>query len=242
MSNGFEVFDVEPGVLRWANAAANTVQKMDTSERRHGRTWFVGVDALPNAADGSVEGVPLAGTWMEQLADHPRFDGWHAAQVSIVYDGYPKRDAEESEAAHRFRVNRDAAHMDGLLPEGPERRRHLREAHAFIVGMPLNAVAASPLVVWPGSHMIMQDAFRNLLEGHAPASWGDLDVTETYQAARRQVFETCDRVEVPLVPGQAVLLHRHLVHGVAPWAGPAVEEGRQVAYFRPLVSELSDWL
>ena len=90
--------------------------------------------------------------------------------------------------------------------------------------------------------MIMQDAFRNLLEGHAPASWGDLDVTETYQAARRQVFETCDRVEVPLVPGQAVLLHRHLVHGVAPWVGPAVEEGRQVAYFRPLVSDLSDWL
>lgn len=209
---------------------------MDTRPRRHGGTWFVGVDALPNGPDGAIDGVPLRGAW-----DLPPLL-MHRAQVSIVYEGYPGRDPDESAAAHRFRRDRDAAHMDGLLPEGPDRRRHLREAHAYILGIPLNDVPASPLVVWPGSHRIMGRAFVAAFDGVPPDRWGDMDVTDTYQAARAEVLATCTRTPVPLRPGGSVLLHRHLIHGVAPWEGPATPEGRAVAYFRPEVAALADWL
>ena len=44
--------------------------------------------------------------------------------------------------------------------------------------------------------------------------------------------------------GGAVLLHRLLIHGVAPWAEGAVAppEGRMVAYFRPVLPSVEDWL
>ena len=232
---GYRLHEADPRVARWAAAALEAVRGLDLSERRHGGTWFVGVDALPNGADGSIGGVPLAGPWT------PWDGAWHRAQVSIVYPGYPGRDADESDAAHRFRRDRSAAHMDGLLPEGPARRRHLREPHGFILGLPLNAVDSAPLVVWPGSHEIMGAAFRARFHRIAPEDWGDEDVTEAYQAARRAVFETCAPVVVRMRPGQAVEMHRHLIHGVAPWEGPAQDDGRIVAYFRPLVPA-GDWL
>jgi len=166
---------------------------------------------------------------------------WHAAQLSVVFPGYPLQDANESDAAHRFRRNRDAAHVDGLLPEGPEKRRHLREPHGFIVGLPLNDVTASPLVVWRGSHVIMRAAFQRAFAGHDPKDWGDLDVTDVYQAARRTVFETCERIPLVATAGQALLLNRHLLHGVAPWNPAIAGDMRMVAYFRPQIS-IADWL
>lgn len=224
---GYEVRGFDPAVARWAAAARDAALLLDTSERRHGGTWFVGVDRLPNATDGSIGGVPLP--FADMATD------WHQAQVSIVYPNYPQQDAGESEAAYLFRLNRDAAHMDGLLPEGPEKRRHLREPHGFILGMALNEATASPLVVWEGSHLIMQAAFIKAFEGVAARSYGDLDVTDIYQEARREVFERCSRLEIPTVVGEAVFLHRHLIHGVARWEGHAPEEGRMIAYFRPLI-------
>lgn len=233
VDQGYDVLPVDAGVSDWAAAAYQAAITLDTSERRHGGTWFVGVDALPNARDGSVGGVPMPFAHMAP--------DWHAAQVSIVYDGYPRRDDDESEAAYRFRVNRAAAHMDGLLPEGPSKRRHLREPHGFIIGMALNDATASPLVVWDGSHHVMGAAFSRIFDGTDPVDFGDLDVTDAYQAARREVFETCRRVEVPTRVGEAVILHRHLIHGVAPWAGDAPKEGRIIAYFRPIAG-YADWL
>lgn len=232
---GYVVYDHDPRVAAWAKAALGAVARLDRSQRRHGQTWFVGVDALPNAEDGSIDGVPLAGPWDVTC------DRWHRAQVSIIYPGYPGRDLGESDAAHRFRRTRDAAHMDGLLPEGPDRRRHLREPHSFILGLPLNDVAASPLVVWPGSHKIMQAHFAARFAQIPPARWGDEDVTLAYQNARRAVFAKCPRVAVRMAPGQAVWMHRHLIHGVAPWTGPADDAGRIVAYFRPQ-GAVADWL
>lgn len=232
---GYTVYDADPRVLAWAQAAHRMASKLDTSERRHGDTWFVGVDALDNAPDGSVDGVPLAGPW--DVAT----DDLHRAQVSIVYPGYPRQDADESDVAHRFRVKRDAAHMDGLLPEGAAKRRHLREPHAYILGVTLNDVAASPLVVWPDSHKIMRAAFVERFAGIAPDLWAEEDVTDAYQTARRRVFETCTRVPVPLRLGQAVLLDRHLIHGVAPWDGGG-DVPRIVAYFRPQCADVADWL
>lgn len=233
VTTGYQQLAFNPAVARWAQAAYDAAMQLDRTARRHGGTWFVGVDALPNAPDGSVNEVLMPFSHMA-----PR---WHAAQVSIVYEGYPKRDACETEAAHHYRLNRDAAHMDGLLPIGPDKRRHLREPHGFIIGMALNTATASPLVVWENSHVVMQAAFAQAFKGHDPESYGDLDVTDIYQAARREVFETCARVEVPTAVGEAVILHRHLIHGVAPWEGDAPKEGRMIAYFRPLIDP-ADWL
>lgn len=238
--DGVAVFAHDRDVVAWADAAYRAgCDVLDgDGARRHGKTWFVGVDALPNAPDGSVAGMPLAGAWLSHVSAPA---AWHNAQLSVIFPGYPRRDADESEAAHRFRRNRDAAHVDGLLPEGPDKRRHLREPHGFIAGLPLNPVTASPLVVWKGSHHIIKAAFAAAFAGHAPDRWGDLDVTATYQAARRTVFERCERVEVAAVPGQVILMDRHVVHGVAPWAARATGDMRMIAYFRPQCS-YADWL
>lgn len=231
---GYQVFAVDRAVVAWAQAAYTAAQCLDTTARRHGGTWFVGVDALPNTADGAVAGVPFPLSSMAQA--------WHAAQVSIVYDGYPRQDSCETDAAHQFRLKRDAAHMDGLLPEGPDKRRHLREPHAFIIGIALNAATASPLVVWEGSHQVMRTAFATMYDGIPPENYGDIDVTQGYQAARKTVFETCRRTRVPTRVGEVVVLHRHLIHGVAAWDGTAPQgEGRMIAYFRPIGS-FADWL
>jgi hypothetical protein len=243
-ASGFRVFDADPATARWAAAAHGRACAVaadpDTraANLRHAATWFVGVDALPNAADGSIEGVPLDGTW-RAVVEAPAT--WHPAQLSIVYPGYPGRDAEESAAAHRYRVQRHAAHVDGLLPEGPRRRRFLREPHAFILGLPLNLSDAAPLMVWPGSHRIMGDALRRAIGAQPP---GSVDVTEAYQEARRAVFARTEAIPLRARPGQAMLLHRHLLHGVAACAAGVdmPPEGRMIAYLRPQMDDAARWL
>ena len=209
-----------------------------------GGTWFVGVDVLPNGPDGSLGGVPLKGAVIDALAPLPAL---HRAQLSITYPGYPRPREGESEAAFRYRQRRDAAHVDGVTADGPEKRRRITEPHAFILGLPLTQcdAAASPLVVWEGSHEVMRAAFREALASHDPAEWSSVDVTEAYQAARRTVFETCERVPLCARPGEALLLHRLVLHGVAPWAegAKAPAEGRMIAYFRPrMTGGVSAWL
>lgn len=230
-------------LARWAAAAAPVARRVveDSVEVwRSGGTWFVGLDALPNAADGSVGGMelPWKDIGLQPIPLHP-------AQLSVTRAGYPQPDDGEDEKAFRFRVLRDAAHLDGLLPIGPEKRRMVREPHGWILGLPLNTadVGASPLVVWEGSHLVMGQAMRDAFAGHQGVL-ENIDITEAYQAARKQVFATCRRVELPGRPGEAVILHRHLIHGVAPWAEGAKAEapGRMVAYFRPLLGSVADWL
>lgn len=233
---GFTVFEQAPATLKWAQTArAQAIRiaadpQVQAANLRHGETWFVGVDVLPNAVDGSIDGVPLKGPWRTRIAALNNL--WHRAQVSIVYPGYPRQDPDESDANHRYRITRHAAHVDGLLPMGPERRRYLREPHAFIVGLPLNRSDAAPLMIWPGSHRIMGDAFRDCVGAAAPE---EVDLTETYHAARRVVFDQISPEPLQASPGQAIVLHRHLLHGVAPWAegATAPPEGRMIAYFRP---------
>lgn len=245
--DGFAVLEPDARVLAWAGAARPeaTAVLSDPVMRdrwlRHGGTWFVGVDALPNGPDGSIGGVALAGPWEGMFAPVAPL---HRAQLSVTWPGYPRRDADESEAAHRFRLRRNAAHLDGLLAEGPDKRRFLREPHAWILGLPLTDTAACPLVIWAGSQTVIRAAFRRIFAGRAAADWAGIDVTEGYAAARAEVFETCRRVEVPMVPGQAVVMHRLAIHGVAPWKEGVVgpPEGRMVAYFRPLLADPGDWL
>lgn len=212
-------------------------------------TWFVGVNALPNGPDGAVGGGPeLAGAAVDFIRgalgiSDLRLD---RAQVSTVYPGYPKPTEGEAPTAYRYRLRRDAAHVDGLRAEGPARRRHLNEYHAFILGVPLVAVTAdtAPLVIWEGSHEVVRESFRDFFAGTPPASWDDLDITEVYHQTRRRIFERCPRVEITCRPGESYLLHRLALHGIAPWRGDAaaLPEGRMVIYFRPDSGNPESWL
>jgi hypothetical protein len=248
--DGWIRFAAERALADWVSAARPLAEAAlrDPAQRAQGLvcegTWFVGVDALPNDPEGIVSGVPLAGAARDFADDLFGRLPLHRAQVSVIWPGYPRPRAGETAAAFRYRQNRDAAHVDGLLAVGPDRRRMLKEPHAWILGLPLNPVGpgAAPLVVWPGSHRIMARAFAQVFEGQPPDSWADIDVTDIYQAARRQVFETCDRVEVSAQPGEAYLLHRMMLHGVAPWTGPADPAGRMIAYFRPQLDDAALWL
>ncbi|MFM7334315.1 MAG: hypothetical protein ACKO1H_07870 [Tabrizicola sp.] len=210
-----------------------------TETWRCGGTWFVGVDALPNTPDGAINGTPFP--W--GVLPLPR-GPLHRAQLSVIRAGYPQPSAEESPGAFAFRRDRDAAHLDGLLPVGPDRCRMVKEPHAWILGLPLNDTQASPLTVWEGSHEVLRAAFLEVLRPHPPSLWGDIDITDAYQQARRDVFATCRRIELPARPGEATLLHRLTLHGVARWKADdtAPPEGRMIAYFRPQLATVHEWL
>ncbi|MBS0564715.1 MAG: phytanoyl-CoA dioxygenase family protein [Proteobacteria bacterium] len=246
---GWRLFAAEPATLGWAAAAlraARTALERPGGDWRCGGTWFVGVDALDNGRDGSVAGVPLAGRAVAEALGRHGPQVWHRAQLSAVRPGYPRPSDGESPAAFDFRLRRDAAHVDGLIAEGADKRRFVREPHAFILGIALNdsGPGASPLAVWEGSHLPMRAAFRDALAGTAPADLGRTDVTDAYQAARRRVLAECPRRLVPMKAGEAVLIDRHLLHGVSPWetGAEAPPEGRIIAYFRPQLADVAAWL
>ena len=251
---GWEFFPFDEALAEWVENVASEALRcagdpdLQRQWLRHGRTWFAGVNLLPNDAAGCVgNSGPMPGRAVEVAEAVCGKLPWDAGQVSVVYPGYPKRDASESEANHRYRCRRDAAHVDGLLPEGPQRRRFIRETHAFILGVPFTdcGPGASPMVVWEGSHEIIRGALRDALSGHDPESWPDVDVTDAYHAARKQVFSTCRRVEVPAIPGETYLVHRLSLHGVVPWTNKTAtsSEGRGILYFRPeLPGTVADWL
>lgn len=231
-----------PAVAAWSAAARQAaLDHLGTTQEtwRCGGTWFVGVDALPNSPDGAIADTPFP--WQAlPLAPEPL----HRAQLSVIRPGYPQPSVEETAAAFAFRRDRDAAHLDGLLPVGPEKRRMVKEPHAWILGLPLNETSASPLTVWEGSHEILRAAILRALVNHAPETWGDIDITEPYQQARREIFATCPRIELPVRPGEATLLHRLTLHGVAAWKAQdrAPPEGRMIAYLRPQLASVHQWL
>lgn len=239
---GWSLVGPHPAIRAWADAArAAALDTLATSPDpwRCGGTWFVGVDALPNAPDGSIHGTAFP--WHAlPLPPEPL----HRAQLSVIRPGYPQPSPDESPAAFAFRRDRDAAHLDGLLPIGPEKARMVKEPHGWILGLPLNDTTAAPLTVWEGSHEILRAALIAALAPHPAETWGNIDITTPYQTARRQVFATCRRITLPARPGQATLLHRLTLHGVAPWQSTdtAPAEGRMIAYLRPLLPDVESWL
>lgn len=233
----------DPALARWAAAARPVACKAiaETFEPwRCGGTWLVGLDALPNAPDGSIAGVPLP--W-EVLGLRP--EPLHPAQLSTIRPGYPQPSDSETPSAFAFRRNRGAAHLDGLIADAHGRRR-IAEPHGWILGLPLTdcSADAAPLTIWEGSHAILRAALLAALAPHPPESWGGVDITDAYAAARRQCFDTCRRIDVAAQPGAAILMHRLCLHGVSPWGETATAppEGRIIAYFRPLLPAVQDWL
>ena len=241
---GWVRFAYDARIARWVTRAREVADKCFAEPQQRARwlrcggTWFAGVNVFPNDASGAVPmaGVPrLTGAALQFIMailglEQVTFD---RAQVSICLPGYPRSSANESGAAFRFRRDRDAAHVDGLV-RFAGRRRRLGETHGFILGLPLEHAPpeAAPCVVWEGSHEVIRRALLERLADVPPARWADEDVTDAYVAARRQCFATCRRVRVHARPGEAYLVHRLALHGVAPWT--AVPAGRRmVAYFRP---------
>ena len=243
-SSGFVIYRHDPRVAEWSDKAAEVMRPItrdpaaQATNLRHGNTWFVGVDALPNKPDGAIADVSLMGAWRDAV---PTLH-LHRAQVSIIYPGYPKQEVGESDANHRYRLNRSAAHVDGLLPVGPQKRRFAMEYHAYILAIPLGKVAAAPTVVWEGSQTIMQRALRDAIGDADPSQ---VDITDAYQAARREVFDCCPKVPLNITKGQAALLHPFLLHGTDPW-DPEVDDpdgnGRMIAFFRPDLGDGRAWL
>ncbi|MDD9726037.1 hypothetical protein PVV74_11275 [Roseovarius sp. SK2] len=253
LEKGWARFGFDPSVAAWAEAAFSIAkERVKAPEEQRwlycDGTWFVGVDTLPNAPDGTVgEAGPLTGDAWEAVSELYGRLPLHRGQVSVMYPGYPRPKDGEGEAAFGYRLRRDAAHVDGLLLEGPDRRRFLKERHAYILGLPLTecGAGASPLSVWEGSHKVMRTAFSEALQGVPPEAWGRVDLTDIYKAARREVFDTCERVLLPAKPGEAYVVHRLALHGVAPWedGAEAPDEGRMIVYFRPEWPILGDqWL
>ncbi len=253
-NRGWCQFEQDPVLSTWVSAAlaparATLTDPQQAKWLRYQGTWFAGVNALPNDDQGTVVGSgPVQGRAIDFIATELELENfaWDLAQISVCYPGYPQPMAGESQAKTRYRRERDAAHVDGLLPEGPERRRHLREHHGFILGIPLVEydANASPFVVWEGSHEIMRDVFAARFTGIPADLWGEQDVTEVYHAAREEVFTRCKRVEIHARPGEAFLAHRLVLHGMAPWrdgaqAGP---DGRMICYFRPDPFGPYEWL
>ncbi|MBL8908633.1 MAG: hypothetical protein JNM20_18320 [Rhizobiales bacterium] len=216
---------------------------------RSGGTWFVGVNALPNDRRGAVPGgLPLAGAVVDFIRDFLGFAdlSLEQAQVSVCYPGYPQPMPSETPAAFAYRRDRAAAHLDGLHAEGPARRRFFREAHSFLLGLPMVAASpdASPFVIWEGSHEILRAALRQAFAGIPTERWSAVDVTEAYHAARRRIFAECKEVTIAAKPGEAYLVHRLALHGMARWgegasAGP---DGRMIVYFRPILFGPDQWL
>jgi hypothetical protein len=252
-TDGWCRFEFDPVLADWVAhalpaARAAVADPANAEWLRYGGTWFAGVNVLPNDATGALAGGPaLSGKAVSFIHDALGLYGfqWDKAQVSVCYPGYPQPMAGENEALFNYRVKRDAAHVDGLMRD-ENRRRFVAEHHGFVLGIPLVEAdeGASPVVVWRGSHEKVRAALRSALDGTAPAGWSGIDVTEAYHAVRREIFETCERVPVSARPGEAYLIHRLALHGVAPWgddaqAGP---DGRMIAYFRPLLSDPAEWL
>lgn len=233
-----------PALLVWVRAARSPALEAlarDPQPRRSGGTWQPGIGLLPNDAEGAIAGTPFPWDTLG-LAPRPLLP----AQVSAVHPGYPRLEAQPgadpAAALRALAWERDTcnAHVDGLSGERFHRPR------AWIAGLPLTQAdpGASPLVVWEGSHRLLARAFRAVLSPHPPAAWPDIDLGPAYRAARAEAMRNCPRVALPAVPGEALVLHRLTLHGIAPWAAGARAEpaGRVVAYLRPVLTDPAAWI
>jgi hypothetical protein len=126
-TRGWCRFAYDPILFSWVNATLPSVRAtlqdpLQAKWLRYQKTWFAGVNALPNDPQGAVANSgPLRGKAVDFIADQLKLENfaWDQAQISVCYPGYPQPMAGESPGKARYRRERDAAHVDVLLPEGP---------------------------------------------------------------------------------------------------------------------------
>ncbi len=254
--DGWYQFSADDQILGWLESIQTVVGQAIAAPQnqhwwRYQGTWFVGVNVLPNDGRGRVNAGPtLTGAAANFLAKYLKADlgAFDKAQLSIVRAGYPQADKHETKAALAYRRDRDAAHIDGLLKDAVAAGRYAREYHHYLWAIALHdgSLCTSPLVVWRGSHRLIQDSFRRFFADKDIESISQYDVSECYAATRKQVFEQCERVALPLQRGQSVVAHRFLLHGTAPWSrsqrGIKQTDARGLCFFRPELKDLHRWL
>ena len=114
-------FDYDESIAKWIDVALPLARSCvaDSENKqwfRSGDTWFVGVNMLPNDRAAAVKGFALEGEVIEFIRQHLCTDAfmWDRGQISVCYPGYPLPMPNESERAFNYRVNKSAAHVDGL--------------------------------------------------------------------------------------------------------------------------------
>lgn len=242
-------------LLSWAEAlldAAQTCMKAPENHQwwRYQDTWFAGVNALPNNKIGAVAGLPpLPWSLLTLLADYCQTSvvELDQGQISGLFPGYPQIDPQQSAAANQFRRQHYAAHLDGLVPLGPKRRRFLTEQHSFILGISLTShpIDAAPLIVWPDSHKRIQAWLIDSLSAQPEKHWHEIDLTDGYQHIRKQILDDTEPQALHLTKGEAYVMHRHLLHGMGDWPNAIADphsQGRIIVYFRPCWHQPIDWL
>jgi len=215
LDNGYCVFERDVALIDWINASLPAARRVVNDPKnahwlRCGGTWFVGVNVLGNDALGRVEnGLPLQGLAVEFIQScitQTELD-LDSGQLSVCYPGYPQPSEQEAESAYAYRLYRDAAHIDGIIKGGEH--RYLTELHRYILAIPMVEFSndASPFVVWEGSHKIIQQRLSSYLSDYPPDQWGNIPISDVYNAARKEVFEKCQRLELALTPGQAIVVY-----------------------------------
>lgn len=254
MARGWAQFMNDDGIARWLTHTRSAILATPNAPEhqewwRYQRTWFAGVNVLENDSAGAIAGGPaLKGKTVDfaYSVGPERPPAWDKAQVSVCRAGYPQPMEGESDGVFRFRRDRDAAHLDGLLKEGARRRRSLKEFHTFILGIPASnfSEGAAPFTVWEGSQHLVSRWLRETFSDIPKAEWAHMDLTDAYQKIRQEIFETCPRVIIPAHTGAPFVVHRFALHGMSRWedGARADPEGRVIVYFRPPTDDLTWWL
>ena len=247
-TKGWVKFDYNATIDNWVNQARPFVkQAMEHDDNQHwwrcGNTWFVGVNLLPNDNQGNIGDGFLSGEvndFIQQYFIMPE-KGFDRAQISTCVPGYPQPSVNESGTAFNFRLNKDAAHVDGVLPIN--KRRFLQEYHAFILGIPLTDIDinTSPFVIWEQSHSIIEQTFSQRFNNIPYHQWQHEDITECYKSARQQVLDSCKRRVIEAKVGEVYFAHRLSVHGMTRWKqtentsehNKTTKSNRTICYFRP---------
>ena len=263
---GWSFLTKGPRYSDWLEAALNNilnnfqVSSIDKNQLRSGQTWFVGMNFLKNTSDGSLGKISFDQVLLSQIEQKfgVSVDYWDRGQVSINWEGYPKKDIFETDLSYRYRLKYFASHVDGLIPVGVKKRRYLKEPHAFVLGLPVlnNFIHSAPLVVWEGSHLIIRSMFNSIFREVEDTELENIDVTDFYKDARRQIFSSCTPRRIFSTDFQPYILDRHLLHGVAPWISSKKSQtntdwksvkldpldGRIIIYFRPYFKNLRNWI
>ena len=122
-TRGWCRFAYDPILFSWVNASLPSARATLRDPKqakwlRYQETWFVGVNALPNDAQGDIaDSGPLQGEAIDFIAAELKLENltWDRAQVSVCYPGYPQPMEGETAGQARYRLEHAAAHVDGLL-------------------------------------------------------------------------------------------------------------------------------